>query len=169
MYAMPPPPPLPPRWAIPPLHGARSYLALGGVGDFLNPDFGGVSVEGQATFRFFNVSGVDGALTVNILDDLSFAEVSAGYPAFESIAGGIGFDFGFFKALQLGPRLDFGYGSDVTGTIPLYGAFVSFGGHLIGWVNRFIGIYADVDGLFALETFAPNGVRFAAGLAFSVD
>lgn len=167
-YAVPPPPPAP-RWTYPRLHGARSFVAIGGVGDFLSPDFGGVNAEAQATFRVFNAGILDGGLTVNILDDLSFAQHRALYPVYESIAGGVGFDLGVLKVLQFGPRVNVGYGSDISNTIQLYGGFVSFGGHAIGWVSRYIGIYVEVDGLFPMENFAPSGVRFAGGLAFAWD
>jgi hypothetical protein len=139
------------------------------VGDFVGPDFGGLTGEAQATFRFFNFGVFDGGLTLNVLSDFSFSSDRIGYPVFASIAGGIGFDLGVLQALQFGPRLDFGYGSDIANVIQLYGAFVSFGAHLVGWVSRWVGLYLDVDGMFPLERFAPNGVRVAGGFAFAWD
>jgi hypothetical protein len=155
---------------LPPLHGARSYVALGGVADFLSPlTFGGVSGEAQGTFRFVNVGAFDGGVTINLLDDLSFGSSHFGYPVYESIAGGAGFDLGFLNVLQVGIRFDIGYGSDIANVLLLYGGFVSLGAHAIGWVSRYVGLYFETDGLFPMSRFAPSGVRLAAGLAFALD
>jgi len=178
VYYAPPPPPgyygdppprAPPPWAWP-LHGSRSFGAIGGVGDFIDPaTFGGITFEAMKLFRFFDTGNFDGGLTLNILDDFSFVGPRLDNPFYASVQGGVGFDFGLFKVLQFGPRFNVGYGSDLTGTLDLHGGFVAFGGHVLVWFNRSVGLYVESDTIVPFTPVAPNGFRFAGGLALSWD
>jgi hypothetical protein len=171
----PPPPAAPPEYVEGPetpglhprLHGARSFVALGGVGDFVSPTYGGINGEVQATIRFFNIGVLDGGLTFNAVNDLAFRQTAAGGSTYLQVGGGAGFDLGLLKFLQFGPRLNLGYATDLQGDVPINGLYWSFGGHVICWLGRYVGLYVESDALMPVSRYGPVGSRFAGGLAFS--
>jgi hypothetical protein len=170
----PPPPPLEyvegpeTPWLRPRLHGARSFIAVGGVGDFVSPTYGGINGEVQATIRLFNVGILDGGLTFNALNDLGFANTRTGGSTYLQLGGGAGFDLGLLKFLQFGPRINLGWATDLQGDVPISGLYWSFGGHVICWLGHTVGLFAEADALTPISRDGPWGSRFAGGLAFAL-
>lgn len=136
---------------------------------------GGLTGEVQGTFHVFSTKVVDGGITLNLLNDITFGEfrgTNGLFTSLDTLGGGLGFDIGLFHMLQLGVRLNFGFLGDVSGFTNLQTGYTSFGGHALVWFTRFFGLYFEVDGLWALPggNVAPNsdiGTRIAGGLAFS--